>query len=58
MRCMHNIFKETYKSSLTFTIREDMSRNGYYFIEHRVVQTKFPWLQHTFHVKVIQPAKS
>jgi hypothetical protein len=41
-RHVHNRFKETYKSSTTFSIREDISWNGYYFVEHRVVQTEFP----------------
>jgi hypothetical protein len=50
---MYNRFKETYKSSTTFFIHEDTSRNGYYFVEHRVVQTEFPWLQHAFHMKVV-----
>jgi hypothetical protein len=39
-RHMYNRFKETYKSSTTFSIREDTSRNEYYFVEHRVVQTE------------------
>jgi hypothetical protein len=45
-RHVYNRFKETYKSSTTFSIREDTSRNGYYFVEQRVVQTEFTWLQH------------
>jgi hypothetical protein len=52
-RHMYNRFKETYKSSTTFSICEDTSWNGYYFVEHRVVQTEFPWLQHMFHVKAV-----
>jgi hypothetical protein len=39
-RHMYNRFKETYKSSTTFSIREDTSQNEYYFVEHRVVQTE------------------
>jgi hypothetical protein len=53
MRRMYNGFKETYKSSTTFSIHEDTSRNGYYFVEHRVVQTEFTWLQHAFRVKAV-----
>jgi hypothetical protein len=53
MRCVYNKFKETYKSSTTFSIHEDTSRNKYYFVEHRVVLTEFPWLQHAFHVKAV-----
>jgi hypothetical protein len=52
-RRVYNIFNETYKSSTTFSTCEGTSQNGYYFIEHRVVQTEFPWLQHAFHVKEI-----
>jgi hypothetical protein len=52
-RHVYNRFKETYKSSTTFSIREDTSRNGYYFVQHRVVQTEFPRLQHEFHVKAV-----
>jgi hypothetical protein len=36
-RCVYNRFKETHKSSTTFSIREDISWDGYYFVEHRVV---------------------
>jgi D-serine dehydratase len=43
-RCVYNRFKETYKSSTTFGIHEDTTRNGYYFVEHRVVQIEFPRL--------------
>jgi hypothetical protein len=41
-RRVYNRLKETYKSSIAFSIHEDTSRNGYYFVEHRVVQTEFP----------------
>jgi hypothetical protein len=53
MRRVYNRFKETYKSSTAFSIHEDTTRNGYYFVEHRVVQIEFPWLQHEFHVKAV-----
>jgi hypothetical protein len=53
MRRVYNIFKETYKSSTTFSIREDTSQDVYYFVEHRVVQTEFPWIQHSFHMKAV-----
>jgi hypothetical protein len=53
MRRMYNRFKKTYKLSIAFSICEDTTQNGYYFIEHRVVQTEFPWLQHEFHVKAM-----
>jgi len=52
-RRVYNKFKETYKSSTSFSVREDPSRNGYYFIEHRAVQTEFSWLQHAFQVKAL-----
>jgi hypothetical protein len=52
-RHVYNRFKETYKSSTIFSICEDTSRNGYCFVEHKVVQIEFPWLQHEFHVKVV-----
>ena len=52
-RRVYNRFKETYKSSTAFSIREDTSQNGYYFVEHRIVQTEFPWLQHAFRIKAI-----
>jgi hypothetical protein len=52
-RRVYNRFKETYKSSRVFSIRDDTSRNVYYFVEHRVVQTEFPLLQHAFHVKAV-----
>jgi hypothetical protein len=41
MRRVYNKFKETYKSGTTFSIQEDTSWDKYYFVEHRVVQTKF-----------------
>jgi hypothetical protein len=53
MRRVYNRFKKTYKSSTTFSICEDTSRNGYYFVEHRVMQTEIPWIQHAFHVKAV-----
>jgi hypothetical protein len=53
MRRVYNSFNETYKLSTTFSISEDTSQNGYYFVEHRVVQTEFPWLQHAFNVKAV-----
>jgi hypothetical protein len=53
MRHVYNRFRETYKSSTSFSIHEDTSQNGYYFVEHRVVQTEFPWIQHAFHEKAV-----
>jgi hypothetical protein len=50
---MYNRFNETYKSSIAFSIFEDTSQNEYYFVEHRVVQTEFPWLLHAYHMKVV-----
>jgi hypothetical protein len=40
-RRVYNRFKETYKSSIILSIHEDTSQNGYYVIEHRIVQTEF-----------------
>jgi hypothetical protein len=48
-RHVYNRFKEKYKSSTTFSICEDTSWNVYYFVEHKVVQIEFPWLQHEFY---------
>jgi hypothetical protein len=52
-RNVFNKFKETLKSSTAFGIREDAERNSYYLVEHRKVETDFPWLQHAFRVKAV-----
>ena len=52
-RRVYNKFRETYKSSTSFSVDEDPTRNGYYLIEHKAVQSEFLWLQHAFQVKAL-----
>ena len=50
-RNVYTRFKETFKSSTSFTMRADLEKPGYFYVKHRKVETTFPWIQHEFLVK-------
>ncbi|KAK3153632.1 hypothetical protein QOZ80_2BG0178640 [Eleusine coracana subsp. coracana] len=52
-RKVYNKFKEELKSGTAFSTREEPGNVGYYLVQHRKVDTNFPWLDHAFCIKAI-----